>query len=228
MRDVGLLVLRLTAGGLLAGHGAQKLFGAFGGRGLQATTGTMESLGMKPGQKWAVLAGGSEFAGGVLTALGFLHPLGPITMLAPMSTATATAHWGKPIWVTSGGAELPVTNIAIATALLFVGPGSISADRVLGIRLPRPLIALALAATVAGTAYGLLQREPRAAPEEAKPVSPRAEAETGVAPAEEEAAMAGLPTGNQAPVGEYAASEMGEKAAEEESSTVVRPSGERM
>jgi|GEM_PF-225674 len=228
MRDIGLLALRLTAGGLLAGHGAQKLFGAFGGRGLQGTSGMMESLGMKPGRPWAALAGGSELAGGILTALGLLHPLGPITMLAPMSTATGTAHWGKPIWVTSGGAELPVMNIAIATALFFTGPGGISADRVLGIRLPRPLIALARVAAVAGTAYGLLQRKPPAAPKEAASAPQRVEAEVRVAPADEEAAMAGLPTGAQAPVGEYAANERGEKAVEEESSTVVHPGGERI
>ena len=166
MRDLGLLTLRLTAGGLLAGHGAQKLFGAFGGYGLQGTAGWLESLGLKPGHRWAALAGGSEFAGGALTALGFLHPIGPITMLAPMSMAVGTAHWGKPIWVTSGGGELPVTNLAIATALFMTDPGVLSVDHAFGIRLPRPLVALALAATVAGTAYGLMKREQRPPREE--------------------------------------------------------------
>src|SRR5438067_277777 len=117
MKDVGLLALRLTTGGLLAGHGAQKLFGWFGGYGPRGTGGWLESMGLRPGRPSAYLAGLSEFAGGLLTALGLLHPLGPLTMMAPMSVATGKAHWGKPIWGTSGGAELPVTNMAIATAV---------------------------------------------------------------------------------------------------------------
>ena len=70
-KDLGLLALRLTAGGLMAGHGAQKLFGAFGGPGFQGTSGWMESMGLKPGNFWGALAGGGEFGSGVLIALGF-------------------------------------------------------------------------------------------------------------------------------------------------------------
>jgi putative oxidoreductase len=61
----------------MAGHGAQKLFGSFGGPGMEGTTGFMEMLGLQPGRPWAVLADISEFGGGVLTLLGFLNPLGP-------------------------------------------------------------------------------------------------------------------------------------------------------
>jgi uncharacterized membrane protein YphA (DoxX/SURF4 family) len=61
----------------MAGHGAQKLFGSFGGPGLEGTSGFMEMLGMRPGRPWAYLAGLSEFGGGVLTALGLLYPMGP-------------------------------------------------------------------------------------------------------------------------------------------------------
>ena len=64
MRHIGLLILRLVAGGLLAGHGAQKLFGWFGGYGLQGTGGWLESLGLRPGSRWALLAGAGEFGGG--------------------------------------------------------------------------------------------------------------------------------------------------------------------
>src|SRR5829696_3487972 len=73
--DLGLLALRLTTGGLMAGHGAQKLFGSFGGHGLKGTTGFMESLGLKPSKQWATLAGASEFGSGLLTALGFGGPI---------------------------------------------------------------------------------------------------------------------------------------------------------
>src|SRR5918998_2725738 len=136
MSDLAALILRAVQGALLAGHGAQKLFGWFNGPGLQGTSGFMEMLGLRPGRPWAVLAGLSEFGGGVLTVLGLLNPLGPIGVIGSMAMATATAHQGKPIWVTEGGAELPVTNIAASTALILNGPGRYSLDRALGIRLP--------------------------------------------------------------------------------------------
>jgi putative oxidoreductase len=130
-------IVRLAQGSLMAGHGAQKLFGSFGGPGLEGTSGFMEMLGMRPGRPWAYLAGLSEFGGGVLTALGLLNPLGPLGVIGSMSMATRKAHWGKPIWVTEGGAELPLLNIAVSTALMIREPDRYSLDRVLGIRLPR-------------------------------------------------------------------------------------------
>ena len=129
-------IVRLAQGSLMAGHGAQKLFGSFGGTGLEGTSGFMEMLGMKPGRPWAYLAGLSEFGGGVLTALGLFNPLGPLGIIGAMSMATRKAHWGKPIWVTEGGAELPLLNIAVSTALMIREPDGFSLDRVLGIRLP--------------------------------------------------------------------------------------------
>src|SRR5918998_2715136 len=135
-KDVGLLALRLTSGGLLAGHGAQKLFGVLGGYGLEGTAGWLESLGLKPGRRWAYLAGLSEFGGGVLMVLGFLNPLGPLAVIGSMAMATATAHTLKPIFVAEGGAELPVTNMAAAMAIILNGPGKYSLDRALGTRLP--------------------------------------------------------------------------------------------
>jgi putative oxidoreductase len=152
MGDIGLLVLRLAAGGLLAGHGSQKVFGWFSGPGLKGTAGWLESLGLKPGTPWATAASASEFGGGVLTTLGFLHPLGPLGTMGAMIMATVKAHWGKPIWASKGGAELPVINMATALALTLTGPGRFSLDHVFGIRLPRPLvitIAIVEAATVA-------------------------------------------------------------------------------
>jgi putative oxidoreductase len=136
MTDLARLLVRLVLGGLLAGHGAQKLFGWFGGPGLEGTRGMMERLDLRPAKPWAFLAGASEFGGGVLTALGALNPVGPLGVIGAMTMATATAHRGKPIWATSGGAELPVTNLAVAGALALVGPGRFSVDHALGIRLP--------------------------------------------------------------------------------------------
>ncbi len=152
-RDLGLLTVRLTIGGLMLGHGAQKLFGWWGGYGLEGTSGWLESMGLRPGRPWAIAAGTSEFGGGVLTGLGLLHPLGPITMLGSMAVATRKAHWGKPIWVTAGGAELPVTNMAIGIALALVDPGRLSLDHALGIRVPRELALLAAAGVAAGVVF---------------------------------------------------------------------------
>jgi putative oxidoreductase len=105
------------------------------------------------------MAGGSEFGGGVLSLLGVLNPLGPLGVTGAMSMATRKAHWGKPIWVTEGGPELPVTNIAIAIALMLTGPGKYSLDRALGIRLPRWIALLGLA-VIAVTVYSAAQMEP--------------------------------------------------------------------
>src|SRR5215207_578484 len=137
LNEAAPMIVRLAQGSLMAGHGAQKLFGSFGGPGLEGTSGFMEMLGMRPGRPWAYLAGISEFGGGVLTALGLFNPLGPLGVIASMSMATRKAHWGKPIWVTEGGAELPLLNIAVSTALMIREPDRYSLDRILGIRLPR-------------------------------------------------------------------------------------------
>src|SRR5437762_10448751 len=92
VRDLGLLILRLVVGGLLAGHGSQKLFGWFSGPGLKGTSGMVESMGFKPGPPWAAAASASEFGGGVLTATGFLHPLGPIGTMGAMFIAATKVH----------------------------------------------------------------------------------------------------------------------------------------
>lgn len=144
MKDVSLLLLRGMTGTLMAGHGAQKLFGYGGGPGIEGTAGMMESMGMKPGKPWAALAGVSEFGGGALTALGFLNPLGPLGIIGAMSVATHKVHGTSPIWATEGGPELPVTNSAVAVAIAISGPGRYSLDRMFGIKLPRWVVVLAL------------------------------------------------------------------------------------
>ncbi len=150
MKDLALLILRLVTGGLLAGHGAQKLFGWFQGHGIEGTGGWLESMGMRPGKTWAMVAGGAEVTGGALTALGLMNPIGPIVMFGPMATAARMVHWDKPIWVSEGGAELPLMNVGVATALLLSGPGAISLDRILGVRVPWYVSVLAMVATAAG------------------------------------------------------------------------------
>jgi putative oxidoreductase len=158
MSDIGLLILRLAVGGLLAGHGSQKLFGWFSGPGLKGIAGWLESMGLTPGTFWATAASASELGGGVLTSLGFLHPLGPLGTMGAMIMATAKAHWGKPIWVAKGGAELPVINMASALALTLTGPGRFSLDHVLGIRLPRELVVAIALVEAAMVAIGIVSR----------------------------------------------------------------------
>ena len=152
-RDLAALILRVALGGLLAGHGSQKAFGWFNGPGLEGTSGFMEMLGLRPGRAWGTLAALSELGGGVLTVLGLLNPLGPLGLIGSMSIATTKAHWDKPIWVTEGGAELPVTNIAVATALMLNGSGKYSLDRALGIRLPGWLAPLGLVGVLITVLY---------------------------------------------------------------------------
>ena len=155
MKNLALLTLRVVIGGLVAGHGAQKLFGSFQGPGMEGTSGMMESLGLKPGRPWAALAGLSEFGGGSLTALGFLSPLGSLGIIGAMTIATGKVHGVSPIWAQEGGPELPVTNSAVAAAIAMSGPGRYSLDEALGVRLPRWVVVLAFISGVLAAFSGL-------------------------------------------------------------------------
>lgn len=137
MVNLALLILRATIGSLLAGHGAQKLFGSFGGPGMEGMEQMMESLDLQPARSWAAIGGASEFGGGLLTLLGFLNPLGPLGIVGAMAMATEKVHGYSPIWAQEGGPELPLTNFAVATSLMLTGPGKYSLDEALGLRLPR-------------------------------------------------------------------------------------------
>lgn len=154
MKDLALLTLRATTGTLLAGHGAQKLLGWFGGGGLEGTGGFFESLGLRPGKPWAAAGGVSELGGGTLTALGLGGPIGPLGIIGAMAMATAKVHTVNPIWVTEGGAELPLTNVAIAAALIMAGNGRYSLDNALDIEVPGWVVPLGLAAIGAAVVAG--------------------------------------------------------------------------
>lgn len=166
MTDLALLLLRVVTGGLFIGHGAQKLFGSFGGNGLSGTAGWMESMGLRPGLLWTGMAVTGELGGGLLTLLGLGGPLGPILTITAMKMATFKAHSGKPIWATAGGAELPVVNITVGAALMAVGPGRYSLDRAFGIKIPGWLTALAMTGSGIALIIGLLM-EPEPSEESA-------------------------------------------------------------
>lgn len=161
--DIGLLVLRLVFGALFIGHGTQKLFGWFGGHGPAGTAGWLRKMGFRPARPLAVLNGMAEAGGGLLLAVGLLTPLGAAAIVGVMTAATIAVHMQNGIWNQNGGVELTVTNIAIAQALAFVGPGAYSLDSAFGLDLNGTWFGLA--ALGLGAASGLLTLAMRRLPE---------------------------------------------------------------
>jgi len=99
--DLGLLVLRAVVGLLFAGHGAQKLFGVFGGGGLEGTAGMFDNIGLRPGSVHARAAGSAEFMGGLLLAVGLFTPFAAAAVIAIMTVAVVTVHAPNGIWNTN-------------------------------------------------------------------------------------------------------------------------------
>lgn len=166
LRNFGLLITRVIFGSYLAVHGAQKLFGSFGGHGLDVTGAGFESMGMRPGKLMATIAGASELGGGVLTAAGIADPLGPLAIAGTMVVAS-TVHRKQGPLSTNGGFELPLTNFAVATALLVSRPGSLR----LGPHLSKSLTRLSVVGGAAMAAFSLnqlLRAQPVSAAEEAE------------------------------------------------------------
>jgi putative oxidoreductase len=175
MRNSALLVTRVVLGSYLAVHGAQKLFGMFGGPGLEKAGAGFDRIGLSPGKQMAAAAGITELGGGLLTIAGVADPAGPLAIVGAMSIA-ATTHRAKGPLSAKGGFELPLTNLAAATALVAAGPGKFR----LGPSLPRPLAAVGAAAgglVMAGLLTKMLTAKPpapapapvAAEPSEAKP-----------------------------------------------------------
>lgn len=131
--DAGLLIGRLVLGGLMAGHGAQKLFGWFGGYGIAGTAGYMEQLGFRPGRLFATTAAAAEVVSGVLVALGLFGPIGPAVMLSVMIVAAVSVHWPHGVFAMNNGIELPLLYGTAGAALALTGPGRLSLDALLGL-----------------------------------------------------------------------------------------------
>jgi len=169
---LGITILRAAVGGTFVAHGVQKLFGWFGGPGLQGMGQGLEQMGLRPGKRHAVIAGAAETGGGALLATGFLMPLGAAAVISVMHQAVRMVHWDKGFFNTEGGYEYNLVLSAAALALVDVGPGPWSVDRALGTERSGPLWALAaLGGGIAGPR--LLERLATAPEPEPKPQEQR-------------------------------------------------------
>lgn len=160
--DLGLLVARLGFGLIFAAHGSQKLFGWFGGYGLAGTAGWLESIGFRPGRRYASAAALAEFLGGLFLALGLLGPVGPALMISVMVVAMITVHRANPFFVATNGIEHPLMFAVAALALALAGPGRYSLDYALRLqRWETPgLTWIVLAVGVIGGLLQLAVRKP--------------------------------------------------------------------
>ncbi|MEU5531951.1 DoxX family membrane protein [Streptomyces sp. NPDC020362] len=151
-RDLGLLLLRLGTGGVLAAHGAQKLFGWFGGHGLEGTGQFMESVGYIPGKASATAAGLAEAGGGTLLALGLATPAAGAAAAGAMVGASAV-HKPAGFFAQEGGYEYAATLGLAAAGLAVAGPGRLSLDHALGHVFDRGwMVPVALGVTAVATA----------------------------------------------------------------------------
>jgi putative oxidoreductase len=160
--EAGLLLIRVVLGAIMVAHGAQKLFGWFGGPGLAGTGGWLESMGFKPARVHASVVGLAEFGGGALLVLGLLTPLGAAAVAGVMFVAIATVHWTNGFFNARGGYEFNLLIAATAIALAITGPGEISIDHLAGWTLAGPawgLGAFGISAAAAGSVLAL--RKPR-------------------------------------------------------------------
>ena len=131
----GPLALRIPVGIIFVAHGAQKLFGAFGGYGLEGTGQWMASIGLAPGYLMALLAGGAEFFGGLALLLGLLVRPAAAALAFAMLVAIFAVHIDKGLFMSNNGYEFGLALLAAAASLLISGAGRASVDRALAERL---------------------------------------------------------------------------------------------
>jgi putative oxidoreductase len=173
---IGTVAIRGVVGPLFIGHGTQKLFGWFGGHGLEGTGGFFESIGMRPGRRHATAAGVAEALGGALITIGALTPLASTMVIGTMATAIRKVHAPNGPWVTDNGYEYTAVVIAAMVALTDLGPGRPSLDARLCPDWKGPTWAVAaLGAGVAGSYVIDMLSEP-APPEPTTTASPDGEA----------------------------------------------------
>jgi putative oxidoreductase len=133
--NLALFVFHLTIGLIFAGHGAQKLFGAFGGGGLDGTGRTFDNMGLRPGRVHAQAAAAAEFFGGMAIAFGLFLPFAAAAVIAVMAAAVATVHYPNGFWNTNSGYEYNLALAAAAFMLAGAGGGEWTLDYALGLDL---------------------------------------------------------------------------------------------
>src|SRR5712691_2783082 len=121
--DIGILIIRVFFGLAIAGHGAQKLFGWFGGYGIKQTGGFFETIGFRPGAAFATAAGLSEMGGGVSLAFGLFTPFGAAAVLSAMLVAMVSVHVKNGFFAMGNGIELPFLYAVAAVGVAFSGAG---------------------------------------------------------------------------------------------------------
>jgi len=124
----GITILRIIAGITFAAHGAQKLFGWFGGYGLAGVAQWMESIGLAPGYLMALMAGSAEFFGGVALIIGLLVRPAAAVLAVTMLVAIFTVHLANGFFMSNNGYEFALALLAISVALVFAGAGKLSVD----------------------------------------------------------------------------------------------------
>jgi putative oxidoreductase len=124
-------ILRIPVGLILMAHGAQKLFGAFGGYGLEGTGQWMASIGLEPGYLMALLAGSAEFFGGLALVIGLLVRPASAVVAFTMLMAIFSVHISNGLFMANNGYEYALTLLVVAVSLVFSGAGSFSVDKAL-------------------------------------------------------------------------------------------------
>ena len=148
--DLALTLIRLVVGVIVAGHGAQKLFGWWGGQGPEKWSGAVASMGFAQPRLFALLAAFAEFFGGLMLAVGLLTPLACAGLAIDMLVAITKVHWSKGFWVTKGGLEYALTFFVVFVVFGLYGAPRYALDAFFGIA-PYSAVAF-LAAFVAGGA----------------------------------------------------------------------------
>ena len=166
MFATGILILRLVVGLTIAAHGAQKLFGWWGGSGMKGWVGAMNHMRVRPATPWAWASALAEFGGGLGLAVGFLNPLPSFAIAGSMLVAIALVHLPHGFFNTKGGYEFNLTILAAIAAIALTGPGRYSLDAALGIQFPEPITLIVMTVLlIIGVGGALAVRAPEPAAE---------------------------------------------------------------
>ena len=157
-------LLRVTIGLLFIGHGTQKLFGWYGGGGLEKTSDGFESMGLYPGRENAIAGGGAEALGGAFLAAGLFTPVAVASLVGVMITAIRTVHLKNGPWSSNGGYEYNLVLIAALLAIAESGPGPLSFDAAVGHDSGSALEALGLLVAGAVGSFAVTEAGKRRAP----------------------------------------------------------------